>query len=146
MSRLSSVSDPNTFGRPAPGARFLPTEGAVTNARYLNPTVLYSPVRAIQLKAGVLVAMADRPLDDAYQTNALNGGVRHTTLGSTTDSLDLGTEIDIGARYTWERAGKSGLSADLQIGRFLPGDAFVDADGEQMETVDRVFAGLTFSW
>ena len=141
-----SVSDPNTFGRPAPGARFLPTEGAVSNARYLNPTVLYSPVRAIQLKAGVLVAMADRPLDDAYQTNALNGGVRHTTLGSTTDSLDLGTEIDIGARYTWERAGKSGLSADLQIGRFLPGDAFVDAEGEQMETVDRVFAGLTFSW
>lgn len=140
------VADPNTFGRAAPGARFLPTEGAVTNAQYLMPTIRYTPVKPIELKAGVLVARADRPLEDAYQTNALAGGVRHTTLGSTTDSRDLGTEIDFGARYTWERQGRAGLSADLQIGRFLPGDAFVDENGKKMETVDRVFAGLTFSW
>lgn len=140
------VADPDTFGRPAPGARFLPTEGAVTNARFLMPTVRYQPVKAIEVKLGVLVAQADRPLDDAYQTNALNGGVRHTTLGSTTDSRDLGTEIDVGARYTWERGRRPAIAADLQIGRFLPGDAFVDTAGERMEPVDRVFAGVTFSW
>lgn len=142
-----SIADPDTFGRPAPGARLLPTEGAVTNARYLMPTVRYTPVKPIELKLGVLVAQADRPLEDAYQTNALNGGVRHTTLGATTDSLDLGTEIDVGARYTWERGdGAPWIAADLQLGRFLPGDAFVNAEGEEMDPVDRIFAGVTVSW
>ena len=141
------VSDPETFGRPAAGARLLPTEGAVTNARYLMPTLRYTPVKPIELKLGVLIAQSDRPLDDAYQTNALNGGVRHTTMGSTTESRDLGTEIDIGARYTWDRGDKApAISADLQLGRFLPGDAFVDAEGETMEPVDRVFAGVTLAW
>ena len=143
-----AVSDPDTFGRPAPGARLLPTEGAVTNARYVMPTVRYKPVKPIELKLGVLVAQADRPLDDAYQTSALNGGVRHTTLGATTDSLDLGTEIDVGARYTWELEGANApwIAADLQLGRFLPGDAFVNAEGEEMDPVDRIFAGVTLSW
>ena len=140
------VADPDTFGRAAPGARFLPTEGAVTNAHYLMPTIRYNPVKPVEVKLGVLLAQAVRPLDDAFQTNALHGGVRHTTLGSTTDSLDLGTEIDIGARYTWERRRGMDLSADLQLGRFLPGGAFVDAEGEKMAPVDRVFAGMTLSW
>ena len=139
-----SVSDPAIFGRPAPGARFLPTEGAVANAQYLMPTVKFSPMKAMQLRAAVLITQADRPLDDPYQTNAIYGGVRHNAFGSTTTSRNLGVEVDIGARYTWE--GAPNVSADLQLGHFMPGSAFVDENGERMDNVDRLLAGVTLSW
>lgn len=141
-----SVADPDIFGRPAPGARFLPTEGAVTNATYVMPTVRYSPFPALTMRAATLVARADRPLDDPWQTMAMHGGVRHTAMGSTTTSRDLGVEVDLGARYTWTRAKRPSISADLQIGRFLPGDAFVDEAGEKMDPVDRLLAGVTLAW
>lgn len=141
-----NVSDPDSFGRPAAGARFLPTEGSVTNARYVMPTVRFHPVSPVTLRAAVLIAQADRPLDDAFQTNAQNGGVRHTSLGSTTASRDLGMEIDLGARYLWERSKAPSIAADLQLGRFLPGAAFEDADGERMDPVDRLLAGVTLFW
>ncbi len=141
-----SVADPDIFGRPAPGARFLPTEGAVTNATYVMPTVRYSPFPALTVRAATLVARADRPLDDPWQTMAMHGGVRHTALGSTTTSRDLGVEVDLGARYTWTSSNRPAISADLQIGRFLPGDAFVDEQGDRMDPVDRMLAGVTLAW
>ncbi len=141
-----AVSDPDTFGRPAAGARFLPTEGSVTNARYVMPTVQIHPFKRVSARVGVLIAQADRALDDAFQTNALHGGVRHTTLGSTTDSRDLGIEVDYGVRYAWDGARAPRTTVDLQFGRFYPGDAFVDADGNKFDPVDRLVAGLTLSW
>ena len=141
-----NVSDPDSFGRPAAGARFLPTEGSVTNARYLMPTVRIHPIAPVTVRAAVLLAQADRPLDDAFQTNAQNGGVRHNALGSTTASRDLGMEIDLGARYLWDRAKAPSVAADLQLGRFIPGAAFEDASGEKMDPVDRLLAGVTLFW
>lgn len=141
-----SVGDANTFGRPAPGARFLPTDGAVTNARYVMPTLRFAPNERLSVRAGVLLAVADRALDDPYQTQALAGGVRHTTLGSTTDSRDLGSEVDLGARYEIPLQAGPGLTADLQAGRLFPGKAFVDETGARMKPVDRVLAGLTLHW
>lgn len=141
-----AVSDPNLFGRPAAGARFLPTEGAVTNAKYAMPTLRWSPSEALTVRAGWLIAKADRPLDDAYQTIALAGGVRHTALGSTTASTDLGNEVDVGARYRFSACAAPGVVADLQAGHFMPGSAFVDANGKRMKPVDRILGGVSLVW
>lgn len=141
-----SVADPSTFGRPAAGARFLPTDGAVTNAHYAMPTLRWSPTRLLTLRVGWLGAIADRSLDDPYQTEGLSGGVRHTVLGSTTASRDLGNEIDAGVRYDFATHTAPALTADVQAGRFFPGNAFVDASGNRMKPVDRILAGLTLHW
>ena len=67
-------------------------------------------------------------------------------MGSSTDSLDLGAEIDVGGSYTWKRRRAPAISADLQYGRFMPGSAFLNAEGNKMSPVDRLFAGLTLTW
>src|SRR5206468_770901 len=64
------LSDPNLTGAPPPGLDLLPTEGAVTNALYLKPTLRYKPSLLggkFRLVGSALFARAPDPVVDAYQ-------------------------------------------------------------------------------
>ena len=127
------LSDPNLVGRPLPGLDLLPTEGAVTNALYLKPTVRYRPaflggkIRAI---ASVLFARAPEPVIDAY--NALVYSGPRNVFGAPA-GRSYGTEIDGALGYRSRIAGDHlGVELGVQGGYLFPGDAFNRTDGSRM--------------
>jgi hypothetical protein len=130
------LSDPRLLGRPPPGLDLVPTEGAVTNALYLKPTLRYRPgflsgkVRAV---ASVLFARAPEPVIDLYQ--ALVSSSARNSFGAPAKH-GYGTELDFALGYR-TRIASDQLGAELgvQSGYLIPGDAFDRADGTRMPGV-----------
>lgn len=142
------ASDPIISGRPSPGARLVPTEGAVANAIYIAPTFNVHITPAFNVQAGVLWARSAAAFVDPYATTIVTGGMPTTIRGALPKSHDLGFEADLGAGYTF----RDHLTVYLQAGRFFPGAAF-DAPAEgslepttPMDPVDRVLAGVNVNW
>ena len=126
----SLAQDPALVGRPVPGSRLLPSNGAVFAATYVYPTFIYRPVRQFDLKLAALVAQATADLVDPMLL-ATDGIFRNYDSGSPTGH-DLGLELDSGIEYrlalpngiTWQFGAQGGL--------FFPGNAFADAGGARM--------------
>lgn len=147
-----AASDPLTSGRPAAGARLLPTEGAVANAVFVAPTARFHITRDFNVQAGVLWAQTAQDFVDAYTTSVNGGGYPLTVRGAKPTSRDLGLEADIGVSYTLRDYDRKRASFYLQAGRFFPGAAF-DAPlagstdpAVSMDPVDRVLAGVNLYW
>lgn len=126
------LSDPALLGRPPPGLDLLPTEGAVTNALYLKPTLRYRPALLggkLRAVASVLFARAPEPVIDLYQ--ALVSSAPRNSFGAVA-KRSYGTEVDGALGYRTRLATELGVEAGVQAGYLFPGDAFDRADGTRM--------------
>jgi hypothetical protein len=97
---IDRVTDPSLVRAPPAGARFLITNGAITNALYLNAVARWLPIETLDLRFGWVVAQNAVPLADPYAT--AQGGGFPSSFAGTTPARDraLGQEFDLAAKWT----------------------------------------------
>lgn len=139
------LADPNLVGRPPNGVDLIPTQGAVTNAIYLKPTVRWRPPQLhgkVRLTASLLWAVAPEPYVDAYQS--LLASAPRNPFGAAAGK-GYGVEADLGVCWR-EKFGRLGTELGAQWGVLLPGDAFDLPDGSRMGKVAvfKARAGISF--
>lgn len=129
----TNISDPRFTGNPPLGFERLATNGALSQAIYLNPVVRFEPLADLQLVGGLLWARAPLPLVDPYQTGLAGGAPRNQRGGKA--ATDLGLEVDAGLR--WKKPLGAGLALHVRFdaGLWQPGDAFDDLDGRPAAAV-----------
>ena len=126
------LSDPKLLGAPPPGLDLLPTEGAVTNAMYLKPTLRFKPSflgGKIRLVGSALFARAPQPVVDAYQALVYSGP--RNAFGAVAGK-NYGVELDGAVSYRTRIRDPLGFEAGVQFGYLMPGDAFTRVDGSRM--------------
>ena len=124
------AQDPLVSHRPAPGLEFLPSEGAIFGASYLNATAVFRPKRWLDLKAGLLLAQTTADLVDPFQAGAF--GNYNNYEGGDPSRHNLGAEIDLGLDARIPINPHLLLQAGIEGGVFLPGAAFQNAAGARM--------------
>ncbi len=130
-ARAATIAqDPSIVNRPAPGLSFLPSEGGVFGARYLNPTVVVRPEPWIDLKAGVVIAHTTADFVDPYHAGALGNLANYD--GGDEKALDLGLELDAGFDFRVPVTERFVINAGAEGGVLFPGGAFDDAEGRAM--------------
>jgi len=127
-----TASNPDLVGIPSEDLERVPTRGALTNIVSVFPRVWWRPMERVELYGGALVALSPAKLADPLETR-LAGGVPTNALGGQPGHL-LGTELDLGLRWTAQQSGL-GVSLGIEGGVFLPGDAFDDSEGQPMDPV-----------
>ena len=132
------ATDPLLSNAPAPGIDLLSTNGAVTNAIFVQPTLKVKVAEGLQLWGSILWAVAPQPVADPFWT--LKSGAITNAFGQPAGK-GYGLELDAGVNYQRMLTPGLNLHAGLAGGVFLPGDAFVvDAAGTKMDSVARVKA------
>ncbi len=127
-ARAATIAqDERIVGRPNPGLQFLPSNGGVFGATYLNPRFIFRPLRMVDVKLGFLWGQATADVVDPYHVGAL-GDYQNYDGGDPT-SRDLGVEIDAGAdvRIPLERT--VALELGVEGGVLFPGHAFDNGSG-----------------
>lgn len=138
------ATDPLLTNAPAAGVELLSTNGAVTNALFLQPSVKVRPLPGLQLTAALLWAVAPQPVADAWWT--LKSGALTNSFGLPAGK-SYGLEVDLGVDWRRELLPGLTLFAGLQGGLFVPGDAFaIDAAGATIDPVSRVKARAALSF
>ena len=140
------LSDPKLAGAPPQGLDLLPTEGAVTNALYLKPTLRYKPRLfggGLRLIGSVLLARAPQPVLDAWQ--ALVSSAAKNAFGHDA-GRNYGVELDGAIGYQAKLSGPLGFETGLQLGYLIPGDAFTRADGSRMPGAYALKLRATFTF
>ena len=140
------LSNPQLVGTPPPGLDLLPTEGAVTNALYVKPTIRWKPSiwnGSLRVVGSVLFAHAPQPVLDPYWT--LLSSAPTNTFGHGAGQ-NYGTEFDAAVGYRARVSGSLGFEAGVQAGYLLPGNAFTMSNGSRMPGAyaTRFRATLTF--
>ncbi|GAC1598629.1 MAG: hypothetical protein NVS4B10_09250 [Myxococcales bacterium] len=126
------LSDPRLSGRPQPGVDLVPTEGAVTDALYLKPTIRYRPALLggrVRFVGSLLWARAPQPYVDLY--NALLSS-RPRNAFNAAAGQSYGLELDAGVSYRERFGTQLGVELGLQGGVLFPGNAFNFPDGTRM--------------
>jgi hypothetical protein len=146
QNAAARLADPTLVGRPPNGIDLLPTEGAVTNALYLKPTVRWRPAflgGKIRLIGSLLWARAPQPVVDPYQ--ALIYSAPRNAYGAAAGQ-DYGVELDGAVSYHENLFNKIGLELGAQYGVLFPGDVFDKPDGSRLGKVVafKLRAGLQF--
>lgn len=129
----SRAADPNLVGVPQDGVELLPTRGSVTGSQYLYPRVRVAAREWLDVYGGPLFAWTTARWVDPYAAR-IDGGSTVNSLGGRAGSF-LGTELDFGAQGRWRPRENITLSATLELGGFVPGDAFTTSTGELMAPV-----------
>ena len=140
------LSDPKLFGKPPQGLDLLPTEGAVTNALYLKPTVRWKPRLgngSFKIVASALFARAPQPYVDPYQTFVTSQALNSYGHGA---GQNYGVELDGAVGYTARLAELMGFEASIQGGYLLPGDAFTLQTGARMPGQKAIRLRATFTF
>ena len=91
-------------------------------------------------------AMAEENIVDPYSSNADGGGGALNFQGGDGTQKDLGIEFNLGVDYTYRLDNLLTLSAGLQGGYFLPGDAFKNASGNKPDPIGMIFGQLLVRW
>ena len=125
------LSDPKLVGAPPQGIDLLPTEGAVSNALYLKPTLRYKPraLPGLRLVGSALFAHAPEPVLDAYQ--ALVSSSAKNAFGQNA-GRNYGVELDGAVGYQRKLSGPLGFETGVQFGYLIPGNAFDRPSGGRM--------------
>ena len=139
----ANAGDPARVGYPPHSARLLPTDGAVTNAIYLRPTVRYE-WSDLKARVALLWARAEEAVVSPYLLRLTSG--RYNYQGGNADARQMGVEIDVAVDYTYRLGDWAELSPGLQAGHLFPGPAFKNAEGRAHPGVSLVFGRLQFSW
>ncbi len=128
----TSAQDPELTQRPSPGADLLPSEGGVFGATYLNPTVVYRPIKELDLKFGAVIAQTTADVVDPVRVGT--SGVFENYDGGDPRSHDLGIELDAGVEYRLALDYGMTLQLGAQGGVLFPGNALADAGGNPIPT------------
>lgn len=136
-------ADPQLTGVAPEGIDLLPTAGSITGAWYLFPRAKYGFTEWLDVYGGPLFAFTSAQLTDPFNTR-INGGTPVNYLGGTPGSF-LGTELDLGVAVRFSPAKYLNVSAVLEGGVLLPGDAFKNAAGNVMGPVGMGRLRLTAS-
>jgi hypothetical protein len=140
-----AAQDPNLVGpRPAPGLDLLPTQGGVSGAQYVYPTVVYRPLPNVDLKGGAVIAQTTADVVDPYRLVTQGAYVNYQ--GGNPTRHDLGLELDVGGEWRVPLDNDLTLQLGLQAGVLLPGGALADAVGTEIKTPYLILerAGLQF--
>ncbi len=151
LAETSATSARNAvlvFGEGGPvrtlGADLLATNGGVTNAVFLSPRVRIRPWSTLEGVLGVLWARTATdyvdPANDFIQSGAFG---LFNPFGAPSSNRELGVEIDLALRYTFEPTWSS-VEVGLEYGHLFPGNVFENVDGDRMDDVDLVRGRLTF--
>jgi hypothetical protein len=138
------AQDPALVGRGAPGLEFLPSNGGVFGAEYINPRFVFRPRRWVDLKGGVVIAQTTADFVDPYQFAAL-GNARNYD-GGDPKKHDLGVELDVGAAFRIPLEKYATIQAGVEGGVLFPGHAFDNAQGDRLpnQYLTSVQLGLQF--
>ncbi|MCB9590274.1 MAG: hypothetical protein H6718_32985 [Polyangiaceae bacterium] len=126
------AEDQGLTQRPAPGSEFLPSDGGIFGATYLYPTIVFRPLRQLDLKAGLVLAQTTADFVDPVAVTTEGRFVNYD--GGDARSRDLGLELDAGVEYRWALNYGINLELGAQGGVFFPGKAFDDAQGNSLGT------------
>lgn len=128
-ARAATIArDPAVVNRGAPGLQFLPSEGSIAGATYLNPTVVVRPQHWVDLKAGFVIARTTADFVDPYHAGALGNYANYD--GGDERKHDLGLELDAGFDFRVHATESFVLNAGAEGGVFFPGGAFEDERGD----------------
>jgi hypothetical protein len=152
VAAAANASDPERVGIPTDSVRLLPTNGSVSNAIYVRPTLRGSfkkllPAEFGQMSArlALLYALAEEDLVDPF-ASTLEGGVAINHQGGDGKERQLGLEANIGLDYHIQLETWVALDATLQAGRLWPGKGFRNAAGLDHPSVDVFYARLAVHW
>jgi hypothetical protein len=147
MSResLRRIGDPERVGRAPRGSEGLLETGAVANALYLNPQLVYGGAEGLMAGVGVVWARADVPVTDPYNS-FVNGGLPAGPLGARPASRDLGWELDLAARYRLFFTDDLAMELNGEYGIFFPGEAFADETGTRDSAQTLIRLRLALIW
>ena len=123
---IDRATDPGLVGIPSASGRFAVSQGQVSNALYLYPTVRWRFTPEVEGRLGWMSAWSAGDVIDVYQS-ALNGGYNTTYGGRSEGSHGLGHEALAGARVDVP-AGKTRFELGAEGALFLPGQAFAGLD------------------
>ena len=141
------AADPARLNVPRKGLAELPTEGAIENACFLAPTVLYRPWFGLDAALGALLAFSPAGAYDPL-ASARNGGYPANAFGGAADPWDyLGTELDarLGYRHAWLNDTLT-VGAGVQGAIFLPGSAFDGATVDGPGTLTKLRTYVDIAW
>ncbi|MFO0627190.1 MAG: hypothetical protein U0325_16390 [Polyangiales bacterium] len=127
------ATDPVLAARPSRGAFLLPSSGGVTGAVYLYPTAQVFLGRYVDLRGGLVLAMASSDWVDPVSVQ--RDGTARNYRGGDPTRRDLGLELDFGVNASVPVRGGVRLEGGLQGGVLFPGRAFADATGALMPPV-----------
>jgi hypothetical protein len=143
---VSTLSDPSRMGQPPKGVEMVATDGAITNAIYVNPVLRWKSNFGLGIDAGMLWAQSVADVIDPW-ASAQFGGYNANHLGSTSGSHDLGIEVNAGLHYTHSVQDAVAFTAGVQYGMFLPGKAFEGPSGQKsLGTVSKLRATFDIAW
>lgn len=132
-ARAATLARSPAFGGPTmPGARWTATNGGVSGATYLNPTLVVRPVPELDLLAGMLIAQTTADWVDPLRLET--HGTYQNYDGGTATSHDLGLELDAGIGYRLPLGLGPMFQVGAQTGVLFPGHAFDTASGGGLGT------------
>jgi hypothetical protein len=146
QNAAARLASPSFLGRPVNGVDLIPTEGAVTDALYLKPTVRFRPGLfrgKVRLVGSLLWARAPEPVVDAWQ--ALTSSAPRNAFGAPAGQ-QYGVELDGAVTWRERLYEQLGLELGAQYGILFPGDVFDRPDGTRLGKVVAVKlrAGVQF--
>jgi hypothetical protein len=139
------AADPELSAVPSPGLRHTISQGGVSNAAYLYPTVQVRPVRPLELRLGLLAAWSAADLADVYES-AANGGYNTTPGGTPGGGRYLGTEVDLAVHGTAELPHGLRLTGGVEGGVLVAGGALDLLRGEDRALPMRARARIELGW
>ena len=132
-ARAATIAqDTAIVNRPSPGLQFVPTEGSIFGAQYVNPTLVVRPLHWIDIKTGVVVAQTSADFVDPFQAGALGNYANYD--GGDDGKHDLGLELDLGLEVRLHATGGLIVNAGVEGGVLFPGNAFDDEAGNRLQT------------
>ncbi len=147
VAGANRAADPSRLDVPRKGLDQLPTDGAIENAFFVGPTMLYRPWFGLDAALGAVLAFTPAGASEPL-ASARNGGFPANAFGGAADAWGfLGTELDarLGYRHAWLDE-KVSVGAGVQAGLFLPGGAFDGPAAEALGTVTKVRTFLDVAW
>lgn len=140
----SLAGSPDLFGRPSPGSELLPTNGGVSGATYLFPYAVYRPLDWLDIRLGMVWARASADVVDPYRQRSASSSSNY--MGGDASARDMGIEFDGAVRLLYELPHGVRVNAGIEGGIFLPGHAFDDSLGAELDPIGmfRLRAGLRF--
>jgi hypothetical protein len=120
------AADPDIVAVPPDGLQLLSTNGGVSGALYVNPTLRVRPWEWFDAAVGVLWGYATSDVVSPFEQKV--NGVPSNYRGGPSGNRNLGTEIDVAVNFHVPLR-LIQLHAGAQFGYLFLGDAFADAAG-----------------
>ena len=134
---------PELVGVPQDGVELLPTNGAVSGAGYVYPSVTWAPLDWLELRFALLVAQATADVTSPLESK--RRGRPASFRGGPAAARDLGLELDFAVLGRWN-LGYVVLRGGIEAAWCSPGRAFDDAEGNRHPDIGLVRTRLTMDW